>query len=959
MAAMALTLALFLFWTVVGRAVLAVLPARRHPLRELLLAPVCGLVFTVLPVFLLNRMNVPIGRFGPALALTMAAASLAILAVLRPPVPLRACRPVAVALLLALFLTGRPMLEFGFDWLGYCNDDMANYCLGAQRVLDHGFYDPPDEAVLLGGLDFTQSYWFMHVAGMVRPGADQVIAWAASLTGLSVHQVFMPVILAFHLILVCSAGALVCSGPGAAGRASAACFLVAFSSLTALGTVYQLIAQVMGLAMLTGGAALLMRPYHDLGRAGVARLGLLAGALVSALLIVYPEITPFLGLSLTAYAAVAYRRLLPGLRPLLGCAAVALAAVAVLLNSYLVSPLVFLRMQLAHGSDGSSREVLKAIFPYYLVPSGPAHLWGLLPVGGNPGDASLAAVRILLGVALLAVGVAAVYRAARRAEPAGAVAAVMTGLAVLLVVREDAFGLFKLSMFVQPFLAGAVVVAWWSVCRAPGARVAALLLLILAGAPAHLRYVDASRGVALSVEINDPSRTRILREFRHLVASAPVQRLVIDSYNSSLVKYFALYARGLPTLIPAADFFRFRANVKERSLTDQYLDARTLAVARHLDRVCLENSRHASPFLMHDPDDPTAVNPFFINRIGRPPGGRLGPGDFLLSVTGKQTVLNRRRTAGKGEGNLSISSGDDVRNHLVFTPSHLGAHYFLHLGEGLPMALYQLETDLTYPGQTMSALGRHGLFEVLNPSPRARLVLDVSLSLKGDGENRLPPASVIGDGRRPFPVVGRGSARVFSPPVAPQEVGGGSYLCFDLGAERSQFPDRRQGLMRLYGTDVPLDIRRYVLFARDVSAVSEEEYEAMRPPRVVERFPDDLRDRDLEYSGLYENGYCSEDCYLQLGQPEGPATLEVHGLVPLIDGPDFRTELWVRIDGREVERRTLGVGEFRLSAPVPQGATRRKVEFAFSAFQRLPKDDQRPVGAQLYRVAIVPAGGGR
>jgi hypothetical protein len=91
--------------------------------------------------------------------------------------------PFAAVLLAALVLTGRPMFLFGFDWVSFCNDDMANYCLGAHRVLDFGYFDQPDAEQLVRGRDYVQQMWFLHVPGMHRPGSEMILAFLCALTG--------------------------------------------------------------------------------------------------------------------------------------------------------------------------------------------------------------------------------------------------------------------------------------------------------------------------------------------------------------------------------------------------------------------------------------------------------------------------------------------------------------------------------------------------------------------------------------------------------------------------------------------------------------------------------------------------------------------------------------------------------------------------------------------------------
>ena len=206
MLAFGLSIALFVFWGVLGYAFLAVLKIRRSSVQNMLLAPVVGVSATLLPVFWLNRAGLPIAHFGLPLTIVLFLVSIGTLWYLRPILPLKQYWPFAAVLFLALFLTGRPMLEFGFNWLSYSNLDMAAYVLAATRMLDHGFFDIPNTAQFLSGSDNSLSLWFFDLAA--RPGAETLIAWTSSLTGLAPLKIFMPLILALHLVLISSAGAL-------------------------------------------------------------------------------------------------------------------------------------------------------------------------------------------------------------------------------------------------------------------------------------------------------------------------------------------------------------------------------------------------------------------------------------------------------------------------------------------------------------------------------------------------------------------------------------------------------------------------------------------------------------------------------------------------------------------------------------------------------------------------------
>jgi hypothetical protein len=208
----------------------------------------------------------------------------------------------------------------------------------------------------------------------------------------------------------------------------------------------------------------------------------------------------------------------------------------------------------------------------------------------------------------------------------------------------------------------------------------------------------------------------------------------------------------------------------------------------------------------------------------------------------------------------------------------------------------------------MAGIGRHLLLEIVNPTPRVRVAVHFTRSFAGDGDNRLPPAAVIGTERLPFSLVGRGSARVFSPPVAPQVVGGRPYVALDMGVDGSPFPDRRSvGLMRLYGRDIALDGRRLVAFTRDVSLVSEAEYRARRTLPALRAFPADLANPDVEYSGLYEDRWVSEAASVSLAAGGSPSMLVVRGTVPAVGDRAFETECIISVAlPRYLTRRTRG-----------------------------------------------------
>src|SRR5688572_30389607 len=116
-------------------------------LQGLLLAPAVGVAATLLPIFVLNQLGVPVATFSLPLTAVLLAASLGMLWWRRPLesvrryLPgLRLYLPYLAVFVASMLLTGWPMLEYGLNWVSFANDDMANYVLLAHRHAEQGYF---------------------------------------------------------------------------------------------------------------------------------------------------------------------------------------------------------------------------------------------------------------------------------------------------------------------------------------------------------------------------------------------------------------------------------------------------------------------------------------------------------------------------------------------------------------------------------------------------------------------------------------------------------------------------------------------------------------------------------------------------------------------------------------------------------------------------------------------------
>jgi hypothetical protein len=937
-----LTIAIFATWTVIGWPLVSLLIGGRNLLRNGLLAPLAGLATVSSAIFEANRFGLPVAHCGPPLTLLLVALAAAAIWRYRFPFPGRRLIPFVAALAAALVLVAYPMFLHGFNWVSYCNDDMANYVQGARGFLAHGYLDSYDSRQIVEYRDLALTQWLPVTLLGIRCGSELVLAWVMSMTGLAGHGVFMPVIVALHLVLISSTAALVLRGRHYRRAGLAAAAWMAVSSLVVLATVYQLIAQVFGLALVAGAAALLLTPVPALTPAALLRRAALPGLFAGTLGFVYPEAWPFLALSLVLAHTVALVRGRQQALRLFTFLASAGLLVLLLWNTYAESVPAYLLRQARTGLRGA--VVANMLFPYYLVPSGLATFWGFLPISRSLA-APLLDVAIAAGALLLLCAVLTVIRQMWRGEPAAAVTLVMLTLTLALVRNRSDFGLYKMAMYIQPFLIAAVAPAWIGTPRRRFAHLLPVAVVALAGFPAHLYYVGVSAGLpgvqSSFVEIPDASSRGISRRLRDFARAPHRDTVVSDTSNIVLAKFEATYLTPSRQQYPARDFFT-HGNLDVERISRWYAD---IVKPGYADRARAVLVRWNDGIVRETFDMRDGRTNSFDTIPGRDGTGR----SYSLLASGPRlSALNRRHGGRLEEAPLfRVVPSEQVHNHLIQMDSYLGRNYYLSTqarSEGR-IAMFQLEPDLYYPGRTMSGLGSVIVFEVLNPTPDLRLLIDFTASLQSDGRNRIPWANAIGSVRVPFATVGRGSARLVSGPLTPQTIAGRHYVSIDMGTSGQLFPQPRAGLMRWFGTGIALDSRRLTGFVRDISAISAEEYAAMEVPAQASSFPAALAAPGLEYSGIYEDGWVGEESRLWLRQPLRSGPLRIRVEVPGIGRG--ATRMRVLVDGAEVAATAPRPGVNLVEAALAPAAARRQIDLRFDGAISLQAPDLRRVSARL------------
>lgn len=947
------TLGIFAFWGVVGYATLTIFPARLRIIQSLLISPAVGIAVMLLPVFLINRTGIPVKNFGQPLLVGILVLSVLTILIKRPTFPIRRLLPMVGVLIAALVLAAWPMFLYHFDWVSYSNDDMANYCLGAQRFLNEGYFNLPNLNDLNSGRNYSLAYWFMHVAGGMRSGSELTLAvwWAA--TGLNAHQLFMSVIFGLHLSLICSTGALVAGRSFPKKAPLIAMSLLAISPLTTLGALYQLIGQIGGLTLLCSSIVLFyrgmnFRPLHRLITSNIV-----GGVSFSALLIWYPEALPFLGLGWIIFLGLKIRQNYANAKSIV-IPSLLISLVALLLTgSFIFTAIQTLLMQ-THGVMVQPKDVANLsdiiLFPYFLQPTGIPILFGLIPLVGYQSE-PFTTIAICLGVFILFWVLKQIITQLREPYPAAVVSALMFILSGILFFKGQDFGLFKLSMYVQPFLLAVVATSLsaWLFKR----RVVCLFLGILVVGIMFTQFLIVAKSTGESLgalsEIPHASGKKINREFAELMRSSSEQKnnqFMSDTPNIVLVKFQSLYTQGISVYFPSQDFY---GNIK---------------------RFGQKDSKTKNDVLKSQTNNGFTKESMTINGISNQFSLLQLPDEkntsWILSYN--QTIFNRKNV-NKDKSNTNFHIVEKPINYLVFIRSQLGENYYLPENRK-NIAMFQLENDPMFRGQSFSALGRYQLFMVVGPTPKPRVVLELTATVMKQFDAQLPSPSIYGASKTVVPMVGRGSARVISEPIEPNPIEGHQYINLDMGRAGKVFPQNKKGLMLIYGKNMHNDWRQLVIFGRDISLISEEEYQAITPPAQLEHFPADLANPNLEYSGIYEDGWISERSFFVLKPEANTKFLLIKGVVPLfknstfysklkslknrleggappVDSSNFHAQLKVLLNGKQVAARQVTPGAFEIKIPVHMTDGRQRIDLAFDNYLQLPGGDARIVGGKI------------
>jgi hypothetical protein len=325
-----------------------------------------------------------------------------------------------------------------------------------------------------------------------------------------------------------------------------------------------------------------------------------------------------------------------------------------------------------------------------------------------------------------------------------------------------------------------------------------------------------------------------------------------------------------------------------------------------------------------------------------------GPPTDYVTLPHELSLFNKLSTLPGPAGQfVDVVPAGEQTNLLAFIHSSRGNHYYL--GDRRMISFTQLEHDLFVPNGRFSTIGRFLLFRIEHPTPAVYLRIAASKTLMAPGHKTWSPDAVaegISDVSLDFH--GGGAANKIVGPIIPVMRGGHAYIALDLHELPSAFPIHRTGLAAFYHNWVPMDYRRMVAFARDISALSPEQRSALVRPRRISAFPADIAGATgLEFSGIYEDGWLSPEADIGLGRAEAGDWVRIKGQVPRFSATQSPGTVTIRVNGTQVWTLPADPGPFDWRLPIAHPGAQTDLLLQFSNQSILPNGDERPVSAKL------------
>ncbi len=945
MLALLVSLSFAIYCGYIGAAWIYFLRPKAPLLRSWLVSPAVGLSIIVLSVMILNQWGLPVSAFARLLGASLFLLASYVYVKRRVRFPIKALAPVIACLILSLALVSWPALTEGFNWVGYGNVDMLGYVFEAQRQLLGGFYDTPQLGAL-GGTDYTQYYWFYHVPGFVRFGSENTLAFLAGSLGIDPLNGFMPTIIALGLIQIAAAGGLAIHHGRNRRLGLYTVALLSFSPLLLLSVQLQVIAQVGGIALMLAICSLAAEKFQPRKWSLIALLkrALIMAPIFAGLLVFYPELLPFCAATLFLTHLISTQNIRQFFRIIGLATATVIVAIILLRHNFLIG-LMTLLFHGGQGTTSAAAEISAHPFGIAILPSALPALLGLSNIYSPPQEPTLSILIVLAIIAIPIIGIVGLKRRFIN-HPTFILFLVMVMIGVALHLTPNPFGVFKLMMFIQPALTLALAATMLCFHRYLrwGIGIVIFYVYISVG-QSYLKPISGITGYGSFLPLQSAASF-------NLSDLPPDPQFAADTPSMAFDHLLALQLRGAPLHFMNRDGISgaipWSINNDPRNLWPMlhYLLPASIGQASQYLSELTQNTYHS-------------LDIFDAHMVEL--GGPIPDDSIFVSVRDPFRHFNKLHNTNNSlmkHPVFQFRYRKDLQNHLVFLNTSRSNDYYSFLGSlDRSYSYYQNEPD---PLQDFTgpfyAIGSYFIFEIENPDKIVRLRIAFSRTLLGKGNQSLPPyITVLGKTTNQIRLDGAGAVNVYSDPIEPLTVNGRHFIAVDLSSPPILLKHPKSPIMALFNSSTNLDWRHVTGFGRDISAVSETEYDRMITPSGLKHFPDDLLSNpELEFSGLYEDGWVSPHATVTLGSSGHRTRLKIEGNIPSLPflKSDEQPELIIRFNDEEILRLPLVPGPISVNHEISESNGRNRIELESTVHCTLPSPDDRPVSFLISEMSL-------
>jgi hypothetical protein len=446
-------LAIFVALNLIGFSSFCIAKLRRPSIGEQLLCGSFGFALLSILLFWCAQLGVPLLIAGRIVMGVLIVLSVSILfARKQNPISQDSVLILCVPVVLCFVACEWPLAKFGSDWTAFGSGDWTFYILNAEALARHGYALP----ALTGLVDNTDiaslGSVYLNVSG--RQGAEIFLAGLMSIFGRPAVDLYMPALVVAQLLIVQASMAM---GWFVLRRRSiplAIALFTAFSPELNYAVLFQLLPQELGISLLVASVSWIFSAFREKPEHPIRYYGISATFLAS-LVLVYPELTPFLVLCVIAGAIFSWREIPVVLRFVSGLAfSAACAAILVFNDLSAASQWIF---GISKDKTGSSAHTI--LYPSFLQVEGFLNFWGLHAIGSDLGSYTAAIILLIMATLLSICLIVATVDLSMRRVPAALVVLPLLLVATRFALTKQDFTMFKLAMYSQPFVIG-VMVLW-------------------------------------------------------------------------------------------------------------------------------------------------------------------------------------------------------------------------------------------------------------------------------------------------------------------------------------------------------------------------------------------------------------------------------------------------------------------------------------------------------------------